>query len=45
MVIRAIETLSRKGPLQPAEYRLVADMHPQSHLGLAAITTEVTLSD
>jgi hypothetical protein len=45
VVIRAIEAPPGKGPLQPPKDRLMPDVHPQCDVGLAAVATEVTLSD
>ena len=45
VVIRAIEASSGKRPFQPLEYRLVPDMHAESHLRLSAVTAKVALSD
>src|ERR1700760_2261801 len=45
VVIRAIQASTGEGPLQPPEDRLVPDVHPQRHLGLAAVAAEVAFSD
>jgi hypothetical protein len=44
VVIRAVDTTSGERPFQPPVYGLVPDVHAESHLRLAAITAEVTLS-
>src|ERR1700760_2079656 len=45
VMIRAVQTSTGEGPLQPPEDRLVPDVHPQRHLGLAAVAAEVAFSD
>jgi hypothetical protein len=45
MMVGAVEGAARVGPAQPVEGLLVADVHAQSHLGLAAIPSEVALTD
>ena len=45
MVVRAVERAARVGAAQPLEGLLVADVHSQGHLGLAAVAAEVALPD
>jgi len=45
VVVRTVERAARVGAAQPFERLLVADVHAQGHLGLAAISTEVALPD
>ena len=45
MMVRAVEGAARVGPAQPLEGLLVADMHAQRHLRLAAVAAEVALAD
>ena len=44
-MVGAVEAAARIRRLQPLECLLMANMHPQGHLGLAAITPEVPLAD
>jgi hypothetical protein len=45
VVIWAVDAASGERPLEPPEYRLMADVHAEGHMRLASITAEVTLSD
>ncbi len=45
MVVGTVEAAARIRRLQPLECLLMANMHPQRHLRLAAITPEVPLAD
>ena len=42
--VRTIELGPRELPLEPAKGSLVADVHPESDLGLEAITAEVAFT-
>ena len=45
VVVRAVEARSRNPGMQPAEQRLVADVHAKGDLRLPAIAAEVALAD
>ena len=45
MVVGAIQPAVGKPGLEPAEDRLVADVHPQHHLRLAPVPAERALAD
>lgn len=44
MVVRAVEASPRKCTFDPAEQRLVPDMHPERDLGLAAVSAKVAFT-
>ena len=45
VAVRTVELAPRKGPLEPEEEGLVADMHAERDLRLSPVAAEVALAD